>query len=578
MPFCAPRSMFVHVHRSRLRILLVSLVLTTGVHTAEIRAAGVRAGGVRASGIRARLPSRKRISRLARAIRPLLVSTTGAVLGWVSAQARWLPEHWPAVHSIGSRFRAMLDGDPTVETMLFGAASAVVADAFVRSCAKLVSRTRHTPSTGEPRGSEKFRWHEKWSWIGHAAMATVWLGACSLVERTTWRDHTLDQLECARVESHFRTEVNDKKVSNTQKRLDALAESAANLYAVHQTPSRLDPSPILSAMQNVNGALLRQRPAEVESLVVGTFNVGLLSNLGVHVPYAQRRAAAIADRIIQRDPDIVFLQELLDEYALVGLKTEELMKRYALVTGSPVNFFKHGLGILIKRDLLAESATEVEVVERVWDSQPTHARIVGFGKGVLGAKIEIKALIDEPLYLLSFHFTAMPWTAANRTAQIEEFVTGLLQPLRANQRGVLIVGGDANISPSYSADRPGWWDNARLYPLIVRGIAGLDSFAAVHGDIEVARPNIGVGEPGYWPTQSRDAYMTRELSVTTRDEPSQRVDYVFARPLSPNVELGFSHAGSACFEAVVDVGRGQFVELSDHFYYETRMWLWKGRF
>jgi endonuclease/exonuclease/phosphatase family metal-dependent hydrolase len=338
-----------------------------------------------------------------------------------------------------------------------------------------------------------------------------------------------------------------------------------------------DPTQLLLDAQRIN----RQSPPGSRlGLRVASYNVGLLDLSLLSVPGVKEREPKIGPALRELDADIVLLQELWKERSVEAFKAA-LADRYHFVLGTDQDRGKHGLAILIKRSLLPDCCEEM--VERLFETQAMYETGFGFHKGALGVRLTPPAL-GRPIYIVNMHMTAMPWQSNTRLYQVDELAAGLIAPLIEQQQGLLILGGDTNASPYYAdygdlaqlepwqEDYQDWWLNAGTYQRLIQLTETLDSFAAVHGDIEVATARAEtVVTNGYWKTQSRDSHLTANISASTKTEPSQRLDYVLVRPLDPDLVTTVQRAEVLFRQRPARLESGEAIELSDHYLYQATL-------
>ena len=306
-------------------------------------------------------------------------------------------------------------------------------------------------------------------------------------------------------------------------------------------------------------------------LRVATFNTGLLSAPWVRVPGVRHRGSLLPRTLGELDAEIILLQETWNIRYKRAL--EKALPQY-LVLFSPKSH--RGLVTLIKRTIIAEDTPAPSMQELIFARQRTIERLI-YHKSALLVDFRLAGL-ETRLLVANVHLAA--GNAIDiRVAQVQELWERMLRPRVQAHRDHLILGGDLNAAAYYAQDEyqiegrrtRGWQKNSKVYNLLVSRTHAIDSFAAIHGDHEVhaVRNPDGVEIP--WATQDRNNGLLR-ITRTARSEPSQRLDFVFVRPLGKTNRAVVEDSSIALTDKLVPF-RGARVEQSDHYSYLTTLTL-----
>lgn len=308
-------------------------------------------------------------------------------------------------------------------------------------------------------------------------------------------------------------------------------------------------------------------------LDVLTYNAGLLSAPFAAVPSVHKRGSLLPRALLEQDADIVLLQEVWNiryKRALV----QELPDYEVIYRGRS----HRGLVTLVRKSLFGDEQPQIE--ELVFGSQ-RHVEHVIYKKSALCVDVPLQAL-GVTLHVVNFHLAAgNRFNGCNvRSRQARQLYERLLQPRIEAAAGHLIFGGDLNATPYTAQDAytirgkssRNWHRNIRIYNELVSLAGGVDSFAAVHGDAEIDAAHAPNGGGIDWATQDCNNLLA-SLTLTTRSEPSQRVDFVFVRPLGPG-STAVIHGAEIGMKKKWIAHRVGETELSDHYSYKTKLTLY----
>gem|GEM_PF-2692812 len=317
----------------------------------------------------------------------------------------------------------------------------------------------------------------------------------------------------------------------------------------------------LAAMRDRNQAAKSRAVGDGDALDVVTYNGGLLSALWVGTPGVTTRGPRLAAAVAALDADVILMQEVWNKRYKRSLR-DELPDYHVMFSGS-----HRGLVTLIRKSVVAGEPTFREL------RFPTQRVIEYFIYHKTAMLVEAThAQTGQPLVIVNVHLAAGSAQKV-RLAQVDQTFEHLVQP--ASERalksggGQLIVGGDLNASPYYASDRffaagrPswGWRRNAAIYNKFADSVDAIDAFAAIHGAGEVAAAHDETELE--WATQHVGNRLV-QITRTANWEPSQRVDFIFARPIGDRSGVHVEHVELGMKDRFIDF-KGERVEQSDHY-------------
>lgn len=318
-------------------------------------------------------------------------------------------------------------------------------------------------------------------------------------------------------------------------------------------------------------------------LTAVTYNMGMLSVGGgtiIDVPYYRFRLKWLSEvwsRFLSEErPDFIFLQEIWCEEAFNTINRISALYGYipAIKTfpssgnwlGIPSGY---GLQILVKRDHL-QPGRGIDAVNHIrFDAKrPWYEVGIDIKRGLLKGIVTLAN--GERVLVATTHLSARQEQIEARQDQMDS----LIDLLDRHRQDVtyIILGADMNISPELEAsvtdqERKKWRDNAVLYQYFYDQM--IETFPYV-----VDTFWVGTRRRGF--TQDREYNVVARQGVTTGDEPSQRLDFiwiattgadrgVFVRTakltLDRSIRRMLAHGGYWGFTEYEDA----YYTLSDHF-------------
>lgn len=316
---------------------------------------------------------------------------------------------------------------------------------------------------------------------------------------------------------------------------------------------------------------------KTSDLTVVNYNVGLLNVLGgfgPSVPYYDERSVAIEENLdeLRRrgggkyDPDVLFLQELWyeedrDRVAAWAARPEN---DYVMaLTGDKEDADDHGLNLLVKRDVLARN-TGLRNVDFVQMGSSEH--LYTTKRGYLIADIVLRSRLKVTVATTHLTFGFGDEENASRARKLREISRVLGRKSRT--RPHLLLGGDFNLSPHFEnpanpEETAGWAQNRAGYVRFVEDTKRydlLDTYIVTNDD------------RGY--TQDRRRNPLTAISDSTKPEPEQRLDYVWAGTAHDESGVVVKDSNLVfTWNALTENGRRYKFPFSDHFGVASRLLL-----
>lgn len=329
---------------------------------------------------------------------------------------------------------------------------------------------------------------------------------------------------------------------------------------------------MVSFLEQAQSSYLEQKPAlesSEEELGLTSINLGLLQTIFVKVPdYDQRSDAFIgqlADHAESRGTDFTFVQEVWHEKDILKLQENNSSQGMISVAqgAKESGYEQKKSGLDIRINMSKVEAVESTEFRPFLDESGDNIRsqleqFGGYQRGALVSVVLLKS--GKRVALLNTHLTANALGANNADLRKRQ-LNALLEIIGDLKKDtdLVILGADFNISPLWEAiegrDMDGskehWDENAELYSYFVEKSGMVDTFNAIHGASE-----------GY--TQDPTQNATTDKSNSTKNEPRQRLDYVFVSrgDRSKDARGGIAVKGAEV-SLTKEVSSG--VNLSDHF-------------
>jgi len=251
-----------------------------------------------------------------------------------------------------------------------------------------------------------------------------------------------------------------------------------------------------------------------------TYNMGLLWGKTASVPNYNERRAKILSYFVRSinqagadKPQVIFLQELW-----YGQDAKSLQQGLSLLGYEPALSEaadnNHGLQIFVERSFMNPNTRLRNVRFEQFNAYGTLEYTAGYLRGHLTA--EMTAVSGDTIFLCAAHLSAGLGLTEFRIQQAQELAQMLNK--RADDFDFVIAGADFNASPTFSKPLPEeqaqWTRNIQAY---------LD-FANVAYRFRDAYWSVNQDD-GF--TQDRVKNPLTKYSDSTKDEPEQRIDYVW---------------------------------------------------
>jgi len=264
---------------------------------------------------------------------------------------------------------------------------------------------------------------------------------------------------------------------------DSLEESLAKVKDYSQLTS-------IVAQENAAAqALLKNDAIELR---VFTLNAGLLDAPFIKVPKYEERWPFLRKALSSIEFDIFCLQEVWNENERKDLVEFAKERGYYYYQGSKKNGEKHGMIILIKKWIVADT---VKFDEYIYKKQKWYQPVAGYVKGVLSAKF--KLYNGRQLTVLNTHLTAV----ANGIRDIQA-----LEIIAKYKTGTdyLILSGDFNNNP-FEKEQVYWplINNLKLIDTLLTKYSSKDIFSFDTATNTIA----GAGMAGNFGSQYRIDYI-----------------------------------------------------------------------
>jgi exonuclease III len=360
---------------------------------------------------------------------------------------------------------------------------------------------------------------------------------------------------------------------STQVDQDALSQATS-----HLTAQQTDFAAIWDAVSAYNKTIAAQPGLKkVAGLKIMTMNVGFL-DLPALLDFINVPALLQREEVFEREleallirpdaPDVIFFQELWTGVgeAAVGEAAKNFNYVAALYDPNATSYKgqPHGLGMLVKKTVL-EPGSYATIAAAALTPLPDidRERLMGVQRRIMHARVKLAS--GETVLLATTHFTAgldqIP-VMREQTRQLASFLSE-----SAKSADYAVLGADFNIAADLeevaAAEAAKWTDNRRLFFDFYNGTRGLrllDAFKAVNPQ-----------EPGL--TQDRRRNAITAACFSTKDEPSQRIDFIWIGSAAPERFYRVRQAEMAFTEPVpmpdTDFGSHNSWDkplfLSDHF-------------
>lgn len=346
--------------------------------------------------------------------------------------------------------------------------------------------------------------------------------------------------------------------------------NVSNFASIQKRLDQPNTRAMLRSFREINEELVLGPGEDNLKLKIITFNTGLLSAPIYYVPHYDVRMYHLAPALRASDADVIFLQEVYQEEADTLLENE-LGDDYHIVKG--VNPYKFGLRVLVKKMINDLDVHRDETLEYRFPTQRRGEVWAGYARGCIGMSFTV-GNVDRYHYTVNCHLTAVGDQYVTRNAQAEELLENIILPIYNNRQGMIIMGGDLNASPYYhlglkvpymSDYVDTWKSNLTFYPMVLSSFFGIDTFASIHGDLELYHK-----EKHRWATLSRDNEVAK-ISKSCEWDPYQRLDYLFVKTLDNRTAVKVHQSKLVFTEKNIDLEDGTTIELSDHYGFMTEL-------
>lgn len=274
---------------------------------------------------------------------------------------------------------------------------------------------------------------------------------------------------------------------------------------------------------------VKQNNHEPQSLRVLTYNLGLLNHWICSVPSYEKRSEylyyTLGNYLVDERPDILFLQELWYKKDILTIQELSENRGYINALGPNYSISKnmlYGLQILIRKDIISANKKPIFYASpykyinghyiRKWYETILGKNVI---RGLLWTHVELKN--SRILFLGTTHLSATYRAIETRKEQIGELSAMLsLFPKKADY---IIIGADFNASPEFEnsskAEKYLWEQNKQTYiDFVEKNPNLLDAYYVSNPDKKGFTQDRRINDLAYW-------------SWTTRDEPEQRIDFIF---------------------------------------------------
>lgn len=335
-------------------------------------------------------------------------------------------------------------------------------------------------------------------------------------------------------------------------------------------------------------------PAQSESRKViktVSMNLGLLQSPSEVPNFDQRSrllSQILAGFLTENSPDVMFLQEACDDNPenILTIRSVAADKGYFSlqeIFEDTANYSssqsRNGLDILIKQSVLEEGEISISDISFFEISRSLLAKLGGYDRGVLSAKI--KMINGKTILLGTSHFTpnlVKPTYNQDSTRRKQSRQTGEMLKDKGKDVDYVVFGADLNFSPEFEhkiaddrsldAKDSVWEGSTKSYPIFLEKSGLIDTYRIVNSDV------------GY--TQDRLLNPMANVSPSTDGEPEQRLDYIWAGSYSSNSSIEIN-SSSFVFNSPLLDSEGKEIAaeayegplfMSDHFGVETVMTLY----
>jgi exonuclease III len=307
---------------------------------------------------------------------------------------------------------------------------------------------------------------------------------------------------------------------------DAKKTSLLNeTYRVDNISSIKTDMKILNLIEKERKSDLKKSKLKVLTYNVGFLDFKLLGQTVARVPDINQRRAEFL-RVFNswlkaNDPDVIFLQEMWYLTDVKMIEKDPYISQnyyiYTIVIPPPQNS-SDGLMTLVKRSSVQPTKTSHAIGRRTIPLTPTSTAeaIVGFERNCLAVNFMLPN--SSSIYTANCHATAGLSNTDIRSATTKKLAEHLVSVSR--NYDYILVGADFNASPTFSNALPDeeeqWNKNREPYVTFINGTRKLgliDSYWAVNSD------------DGF--TQDRKNNNLTARSSSTKDEPEQRIDFIF---------------------------------------------------
>jgi endonuclease/exonuclease/phosphatase family metal-dependent hydrolase len=323
--------------------------------------------------------------------------------------------------------------------------------------------------------------------------------------------------------------------------------------------------------------------ASKNSLRLATVNLGLLDRSRetfwlAHVNEYEQRSKLLGRYLGEflrgHAPDVLFIQELWHDKDAATVRQLAQESGYAALSTYVEKATDFGLEILVRQASFQNGR------ERGWESvlvqfhdesdspiQPARERVpCGFNKatgGLLGKCFRrgvLAAFLTTPdghrMWTGTTHLTSGYSNLEIRKAQLENLAKIVNDA--AESAYFLVLGADFNVSPEYlgalPSEIPEWNENRHLYVDFASDTSLLDAYVATHPEM-IHGENVGF-------TQDRRHNDLTRVSPSTKDEPDQRLDFLWVGSRQPGVAVLVEESGFFFDRPLMGTG-GETLQLAD---------------
>jgi endonuclease/exonuclease/phosphatase family metal-dependent hydrolase len=199
-----------------------------------------------------------------------------------------------------------------------------------------------------------------------------------------------------------------------------------------------------------------------EQLKVITFNAGMLNNMFYKVANYKQRVKFLIDFIKKQEFDLLLFQEIWNEFEINALN-KFAGDEFIAFNGNPKNKYKHGLFMLIRKELVNGT---VNLNEYFFKNQAAYETISHYAKGFLSASFQLNN--GKTITVIDTHLvTVFYFTKGTREKQVVE-LSDYMSKIKSDY---LVLSGDFNSTPD---------QKEKVYRPIISNFHFLDTTRAIH--------------------------------------------------------------------------------------------------